>query len=84
MEVNPTHGRNHHGFSCTTRSERSRFDSPNLPRKVPIVPPTETLPPLSFPPALSGSNADLRGFVSDMSSGGFAGAPQYPATVSAT
>ena len=64
--------------------ERARLDSPNLPLKVPIVPPTETLPPLSFPPALSGSNADLRGFVSDMSSGGFAGAPQYPATVSAS
>ena len=49
--------------------------------KVPIVPPTETLPALSFPPALSGSNADLRGFVSDMSSG-FGGNLNYPATVS--
>ena len=46
------------------------------------MPPTETLPPLSFPPALSGSNADLRGFVSDMSSG-FAGQPApFAATVS--
>ena len=61
--------------------ERARLDSPNLPPKVPIVPPTETLPPLSFPPALSGSNADLRGFVSDMSAG-FAGQPQSFATVS--
>ena len=46
------------------------------------MPPTETLPPLSFPPALSGSNADLRGFVSDMSSGFGAGQPQQFATVS--
>ena len=45
------------------------------------MPPTETLPALSFPPALSGSNADLRGFVSDMSAG-FAGQPQTFATVS--
>ena len=69
------------------RSDRqSRLDSqylcPSLARQVPIVPPTETLPPLSFPPALSGSNADLRGFVSDMSSG-FAGQPApFAATVS--
>ena len=54
----------------------------SLARQVPIVPPTETLPPLSFPPALSGSNADLRGFVSDMSSGFGAGQPQQFATVS--
>ena len=54
---------------------RSVIETPNISvaRQVPIVPPTETLPPLSFPPALSGSNHDipgtLRGFASDMSAG---------------
>ena len=63
------------GMKILTLVMRSVIETPNISvaRQVPIVPPTETLPPLSFPPALSGSNHDipgtLRGFASDMSAG---------------